>query len=142
MADLGEEVWSPAGVKVLGTPIGTAAFVQQHVEERLTDEKRLWDALGEVPDLQCAWQLLLQCAGPRANHWLRTLPLSQSALYAKGHDEGMWEAAQNILGGLPGSEEEIDTARDLATLPMRLGGLGLRSAAKAHRACGLLGLGG
>ena len=59
MAVLGADVWSPAGVKVLGTPVGNDAFVQQHVEERLADEKRLWGAIPEVPDLQCAWQLLL-----------------------------------------------------------------------------------
>ena len=29
--------------------------------------------------IQCAWHLLLQCAGPRCHHHLRTLPPSQSA---------------------------------------------------------------
>ena len=32
----------------------------------------------KVPDLQCAWQLLVQCAGPRCHHFLRTVPPSQS----------------------------------------------------------------
>ena len=32
------------------------------------------DAIPSVPDLQCAWQLLLQCAGPRCHHLLRTVP--------------------------------------------------------------------
>ena len=130
MDDLGEEVWSPAGVTVLGTPVGTNAFVQHHTEERLADEARLWDAIPEVPDLQCAWQLLLQCAGPRANHLLRTLPPSQSAQYARAHDDGMWATAQRLLGEMPGSTAELGMAKDLASLPMRLGGLGLRSAGR------------
>ena len=80
--------------------------------------------------MQCAWQLLLQCAGPRANHLLRTLPPSQSRAYAAAHDEGMWAAALALMGPLPGDDSELATARLLATLPMRLGGLGLRAATR------------
>ena len=38
-----------------------------------------------------------------------------------------------LLGAHPGSQEQIATARDITTLPMRLGGLGLRSAARTGR---------
>jgi len=110
MESLGEDVWSPAGVKVLGTPVGTDAFVEKLVAERLADEQRLWDAIPEVPDLQCAWQLLLQCAGPRANHLLRTLLPSQSATYGCHHDEGMWRVLNRLLGDLPGSTEALGAA--------------------------------
>ena len=127
LADLGEDVWNPAGIKVLGTPVGSDEFVQSHVVERLAEERQLWAALPEVPDLQCAWQLLVQCAGPRANHLLRTLPPSQSKTYAGEHDAGMWATAKTLLGGLPGTPAEQATARDLASLPLRLGGAGLRS---------------
>jgi hypothetical protein len=96
LGDLGDNVWGPAGIKVLGTPVGSDDFVRGHVEERLASERQLWDALPEVPDLQCAWQLLVQCAGPRANHLLRTLPPSQSIAYATAHDDGMWAAAQTL----------------------------------------------
>ena len=121
-------MWSPQGLKVLGTPIGSEEFTEAHVQERLEDEKKFWEAIPEVPDLQSAWQLLLQCAGPRSNHLLRTLPPSMSKRYAAAHDEGMWETAIKLLHGLPGSDTEVETAKMLATLPMRLGGLGLRSA--------------
>ena len=87
-----------------------------------------------MPDLQSAWQLLVQCAGLRANHLLRTLPPTQSQSYAGKHDEGMWAAAQTLLGGLPGTADEQATARDLASLPMRLGGAGLRSAERTGAA--------
>ena len=101
--ELGSDVWSPQGVVVLGSPVGTNAFVADWATKRLEDEKRLWDALPNVPDLQCSWQLLRQCAGPRANHVLRTLPPSESAPYAAAHDAGMWEAAMGLLGSMPGS---------------------------------------
>ena len=46
---------------------------------RVEEERRLWDTIPAVPDLQCAWQLLLQGANPRANHSLRTMPPSMLA---------------------------------------------------------------
>ena len=128
MDDLGEGVWSPEGIKVLGSPIGSEAFVQAFTERRLESEQRLLDAIPSIPDLQCAWQLLLQCAVPRCNHLLRTVPPSQSAAYAAGHDAGMQETMVALLGTLPGDHEQTTMAHNLASLPMRLGGLGLRSA--------------
>ena len=78
------------------------------------------------PDLQCAWQILLQSANPRANHSMRTLP-TVSAAYCDAHDAGIWAIARALLGGIHQEDEE---ARQRATLPMRMGGLGLRSAAR------------
>ena len=113
-----------------GTSIGSPEFVHSFIEKRLEDEQRLWEAVTWVPDLQSAWQILLQCAGPRCHHLLRTLPPSQSTEYAQHHDDGMWQALGRLLVGLTGTEEEKLTARHLASLPMRLGGLGLRSASR------------
>ena len=125
--DLGEEVWSP---------VGSEAFVQAFTETRLEEERRLWNAIPSVPDLQCAWQLLLQCAGPRCHHVLRTVPPSQSERYAAGHDAGMQQTMVALLGGLPGDQGQMTTAFNLSSLPMRLGGLGLRSARRlAPAAC-------
>ena len=76
--DLGPDVWHGEGIKVLGTPVGSDVFVQSHTNERLEEENRLWEAIGWVPDAQCAWQILVQCAGPRCHHLLRTMPPSQS----------------------------------------------------------------
>ena len=90
-------------VKVLGTPVGSDAFVEAFVDKRVKDEKKLWDALQFVPDLQCAWQLVLQCAGPRCHHLLRTLPPTQAQRYAQSHDDGVRGAAAKLLGGLPGN---------------------------------------
>ena len=128
MEVLGPEVWNEEGVKILGTPIGSDRFIEAVTEERLTEERRLWDALAWVPDLQSAWQMLLQCAGPRCHHFLRTVPPDQSARYAVGHDLGMRRAMESVLGSLPGTKRQKECAHELATLPLRLGGLGLRSA--------------
>ena len=62
VVDLGAEVWNPEGIKILGTPVGSRQFVHEKVMERVEEECRLWEAIPHVPDLQCAWQILLQCA--------------------------------------------------------------------------------
>ena len=65
---------------------------------------------------------------PSANHTMRTMPPSLSAAYCMAHDEGIWSTAKGLLGGVPDECEE--EAHALATLPMRMGGLGLRSAVR------------
>ena len=129
MAQLGPDVWSPRGVKILA-PVGTDDFVQTKIESRLEDERSLWEAVSWVPDLQCAWQILLQCASPRCHHLLRTVPPSQAARYAHGHDQGMMATMEALLEGLPGDVEQKTWAQRIATMPMRMGGLGLRSATR------------
>ena len=101
------------------------------MEERITKENALWEAIPTVPDLQCAWQILLQSANPRANHTMRTMPPGSSASHWQTHDEGIWATAKVLLDGLPAAEETTETeSHQLATLPMRMGGLGLRSAVR------------
>ena len=66
--DLGDEVWNPEGMKILGTPVGSHHFVEEEVAKRLDEERKLWEAIPCVPDLQCAWQIFVQCAGPMPSH--------------------------------------------------------------------------
>ena len=66
MVDLGPEVWS------------SFEFIKEVGDRRLEEEQRLWDAIPWIPDLQCAWQVFLQGAGPRCHHFLRTMPPSCS----------------------------------------------------------------
>ena len=61
VAELGPRVWSPEGVKVLGTPMGSPAFVKSLLGERLEEERLLWERVPYVRDAQCAWQLVVQC---------------------------------------------------------------------------------
>ena len=135
IAELGDDVWrgdksdAQRGVVVLGSPLGHPAFVQAWAEERLRAEQELLDQLPKLPDLQCAWLLLLFCASPRANHAIRTMPPSASAAYSRGHDDAIWTTLQNMLGGT--GDADAAPARHVAALPGALGGLGLQSAATA-----------
>ena len=107
ISELAEAVWrgdkpsAERGLVVLGTPIGHPDFVQAWAAERMQEERKLFHQLPELPDLLCNWLLLSMCASPRANHALRTLPLSESRGYAAAHNEAIWETLQACLGGAP-----------------------------------------
>ena len=69
-----------------------------------------------VPDAQCAWQILSAHVSPLPQN----RPPRQSTGYADGHDDGMWKAVEGV-------QWQSEMARWLTSLPMRLGGLGIRS---------------
>ena len=74
---------------MLGSPIGTVEFAEAYAKKRLEEEGRLWELLPALPDLQCAWILLLLCSAPRANYCIRSQPPEQVQLYAAAHDVGV-----------------------------------------------------
>ena len=118
------------GTKASKTPVGSPQFVQHTVDMRLEEEKKLWETIIWVPDLQSAWEILLQCEGPVATMFCERCPQSIHTHYAAEHDEGMLKVMSTLLGGIPGGDQEKEDALRLATLPMRMGGLGLRSPAR------------
>ena len=132
LLEINEHAWTASlpdvdnGIVVLGVPLGKPQFVSNHARKRMEAENKLLQQLPRFNNPQVAWDLLAYCAVPRANHTLRTLPPSESVGYAAAHDTAVWQALVQILG----AEEHGDDpwARDLALLPARLGGLGLRSA--------------
>ena len=83
--------------------------------------------LPHLPDLQSAWALLLYCAVPRCNHLLRTLPPAMSQPYAEAHDQAIQATLRQFLhlDSAP-TGEEADRLRRLSSLPLGLGGCGLR----------------
>ena len=118
MQVLGPEVWSLEGVKILGTLVHSG-FRECKIGRGGTN----CGALSWVPHLQCAWQLVVQCASHRCHHLLRTASIPRG-------NEAMRRAKVSLLGQLPGDWEQKSAAQSIATLPMRLSGLGLRSAAR------------
>ena len=52
---------------VLGSPIGAPEFVEAVLRERLAEERVFLEEIPQLPDLQCAWLLLLLCAALRSN---------------------------------------------------------------------------
>ena len=120
-------------MRILGTPLGTPAYAAAHAAERLAEEKRLLAELPDLPDLQCAWLLLYFSAAARTNHLLRVVPPDDIAPYAALHDDEIWNTLCSLLHVDPTDHETV-AARDLGTLPMRFGGLGLRDARRTSPA--------
>ena len=61
--DMGDEVRIPKGIKILGTPVGSVAFLEEISNKRLKDERRLWDAIPCVPNLQCTFRSCCNAPG-------------------------------------------------------------------------------
>ena len=129
--ELGEEVWRgnkpppERGFLALGIPIGHDEYVRTQARERLREAREFLQAVPRLPDLQCAWLLLLFCASPRAQYLLGNVPPELAADYARSHDDEVWRTLLELLGGLdPEDAASHQHARDIAFLPARLGGLG------------------
>ena len=64
------------GVIILSAPLGTPDPLAAHAAKRLGEERKLLEHLPWLGDVQSAWAILLYCAVPRANHFLRGVPPS------------------------------------------------------------------
>ena len=136
-SDLQARVWKgpglpeeKQGMKVLGAPLGHPSFVQAFLVKKIEDQRTLLDRIPLLADLQASWLLLLHCAAARANYLLRVVEPGAAAQYASSHDEGLWNCLCAIL-----QVDSVQTwaTRDAATMPLVLGGIGLRSAMRTRK---------
>ena len=112
------------GVRILGTPLGHPDFVRSQLSALSESHDQLLEKVLTIQDLQCAWLLLLFCCGARANYTLlRVVHPELTAGFAAHHDASLRRCLSSLLGVAPAS-----IYWDLASLPLCLGGLGLRSA--------------
>ena len=130
------------GVKILGTPLGTPAFVEACASETLLEKSQLLNFLPKLPSLQASWLLLYFCAVPRINHLLRTVPPDGNSSIANAHDDSIRVAFRTMFG-IPGEASwdadlhkmSYEACANQAQLPLRLGGCGLRNSTRtAHAA--------
>ena len=132
VAALGPEVWTAAnpadtnGLTILGTPLGTQEYINAHADKRLQQEQKLLQQITLLDDPQQAWAMLVTSAVPRANHIARILSPTVSYTYTDAHDMAIWDTFCDVLATTKLKSDGM--AHRVATLPGRLGGLGLRSA--------------
>ena len=92
--------------------------------QRIAEEHR--QLLARIPtlsDLQSAWLLLLSCASTRADYFLRIVHPTSPAQFARQRDVDMWGCFCRLLDILPDR-----SFWEVASLPLSMGGLGMRSA--------------
>ena len=59
------------GMKVLGTPLGHADFIRDHLEKTAAKHQVLLDRIPLVEDVQSAWLLLVHCAVCHSGRFLQ-----------------------------------------------------------------------
>ena len=129
------------GIKIVGTPLGTAEFVSAVGRQVVEEEAQLLQALPKLPNLQAAWLLLYFCAVPRINHLLRTVAPALVEPTATAHDNRIFELFRHLFGICGGSSwalelhgTSFENCRRQALLPLRLGGCGLRDSSRTSHA--------
>ena len=125
---------SHQGIVALDTPLGSEQFTRAKLQNRIDEERRLWETIPNVPDLQCGWQILLLSGNLKANHTLCTPLPSISSEYGHQHDEGIWNTAKTLLGKIPGTVDVVEDAWTPSSLPLRMRRPGLRPVEKCTHA--------
>ena len=120
------------GSKIHGTPLGHPDYVAHQLQSIWTHQQTLLNRIPAFRDVQSAWALLLHCGAAHANYFLRVIPLDRSQRYAADHDEVLWKCLCAV-SDIPKDPCTI-TAREASSLPMALGGIGLRSAVRTSMA--------
>ena len=117
---------------ILGAELHGEAGISLH-----TDKTRVWNRGGIFPaHVEKMGRDVWNCDGIKmlgtslgTAHFVASL-VEERIAYARQHDEGMWATVQATLKEVPGSEHELRSAEQMATLPMRMGRLGMRSASR------------
>ena len=119
--------WAAQGITQFSVPLGGPAFVDAAVTRVAAEQGALVGAIGALPAEQLQSQLLLlrQCAGPRANYWLRALPLAAGARLAGAVDADARAVLGRLLFDARDSAATREAALERAALPTAMGGLGV-----------------
>ena len=128
----GSEALPPCrrGIKVLGTPLGHQDFVTAQLEMLTAEHQTLLCRIPLLHDVQAAWLLLVHCAAARANYVARVVEPGSAEPFCQRHDAGLWQCLCAILQISPDQGEDVVGA---ASMPLVLGGLGLRSACRVSQ---------
>ena len=116
------------GILILGSPIGTEAFVKRELDKKLHEEVEFLDRIALIPNIQVSCLLMYYCGSPRATYLLRTTPPILCQDYAKKRDAMIRKKLAKILNL---TEPSLDSKAGQTHLPGRLGGLGLNSSKRS-----------
>ena len=109
--------------ELLGAPIGSPEFCNEHTRDRVGKAARILQALGELPDPQVALQLLRRCAGfSKMVFSLRSVPPSFHSAAVANFDDQVRACFEEFTCLHPDNSHW-----EQASLSTNNGGLGLRS---------------
>lgn len=140
------------GITVLGAPVGLPAYVQARLAVLMAGKLPVIEAIRGAHGLPLQHKLLLlrQCVAQIPSFWARAVPNAQQTLIGWDHavvsavrdlagldcgnDHGVGEGNADAAAAVTHANADTDLAAvqaDLISLPVRLGGLGVRAAAPA-----------
>jgi hypothetical protein len=126
ISDLGIPEIKDDGFILLGAPVGLPAFCIQAVKNRVGKCASLMDKLHTLEDTQIQFGLLRSCFGfPKFPHCLRSCDPNTMKDAYEAFDESQCRAVSDCIG----AQVCVDDNQWLqASLPVSMGGLGIRSA--------------
>ena len=84
--------------ELLGGPIGTDAFCNQHTQDRVDKAQKLLSALGELPDPQVALTLLRHCASfGKLVYSIRVVPHYKHKEALNNYDDAVRDCIESFL---------------------------------------------
>ncbi|GAB0498663.1 hypothetical protein MMPV_010009 [Pyropia vietnamensis] len=110
--------WRADGLVQFSVPLGGDDFLSAGVDAIAADHSRLVAAISQL-------HLLRLCAGPRANFWLRALPLVWGARLAGAVDRDARSALTALLCDAADPPARRAALLERAALPVAMGGLGI-----------------
>ena len=86
------------GIRVLGTPLGSDAFVMAQLQSTSDRHRLLLDRIPAFQGMQSALLLFLFCAASRATFYLRVCRSSVTEAFARHHDANVRQYLLTICG--------------------------------------------
>ena len=120
---------------VVGAPVGSDAFCRKAAGGRREEEERVISTYHSLHTLQARWLLLFWCGTSRSTYLLRSLPPYLSAEFSLNRDLSLCGHLADLLS-LPSEKRPSSLAClqsplwQQAFLPLKWGGMGLRSAVR------------
>ena len=91
-------------IEILGTPLGSQAYIPSVCHDKITGELKLSHRLNNGLSHQAAWLILNYCAAPRANYLLHNLTPSNVSAYTSAYDATIRETFVRIFTRNPKPE--------------------------------------
>ena len=112
------------GIIVLGSPVGSIAFEENILAARIEKNNTILDKLHNIEDPQIEYGLLRSCFSmPKLSFALRATNFKHHPLLLEKFDDGIRRAMEEVVGA-----PLDDAAYIQASLPINMGGMGLRRA--------------